>query len=441
MCELIKETQKEIAKTLNAFKAEEIKPVFGLFTQFISGNEDFRLAAVEDEKEGLEIVEQQIGRKPELSLFDELDEEKIQLLAEVMDIELNDKKTTKKRAVEIMSEALSDDVLFEGMCLVAFVDDEELKKICEVWGCSNRYELLTQDEVYKARRAYMLNLCAYTKAAANLYGVLHINELQKILEKFETLPDKGDKYRRTEGSYRTTVFYSPEYYCVYSLHNVIGDDIPNIEVTLSGYVLNQVFKGSMEAEIAELNAFVQSKGIQGELSEDDLKDYYNSASKLPYKKLHEVASKKDRYLPSKEVFLQYADDDYRDETPAFRALEGYLRKTYDKDLHDFAVDIQNELYKTGDDFDGNRFTEVTDYAVKELENKYGIAMSSLDKLNELIGYLQDMANSTRLWINNGHTTAELNREAVNAHAKKIYPNDPCPCGSGKKYKKCCGRNI
>ena len=25
-------------------------------------------------------------------------------------------------------------------------------------------------------------------------------------------------------------------------------------------------------------------------------------------------------------------------------------------------------------------------------------------------------------------------------AAKIYPNDPCPCGSGKKYKNCCGRN-
>ena len=23
--------------------------------------------------------------------------------------------------------------------------------------------------------------------------------------------------------------------------------------------------------------------------------------------------------------------------------------------------------------------------------------------------------------------------------EKVYPNDPCPCGSGKKYKKCCGR--
>ncbi len=24
-------------------------------------------------------------------------------------------------------------------------------------------------------------------------------------------------------------------------------------------------------------------------------------------------------------------------------------------------------------------------------------------------------------------------------AKKVYPNDPCPCGSGKKYKECCGK--
>jgi len=25
-------------------------------------------------------------------------------------------------------------------------------------------------------------------------------------------------------------------------------------------------------------------------------------------------------------------------------------------------------------------------------------------------------------------------------AQKIGRNDPCPCGSGKKYKKCCGKN-
>lgn len=27
------------------------------------------------------------------------------------------------------------------------------------------------------------------------------------------------------------------------------------------------------------------------------------------------------------------------------------------------------------------------------------------------------------------------------NAPKIYPNDPCPCGSGKKYKQCCGRKA
>ena len=30
-------------------------------------------------------------------------------------------------------------------------------------------------------------------------------------------------------------------------------------------------------------------------------------------------------------------------------------------------------------------------------------------------------------------------EPVKMVQKKVYPNDPCPCGSGKKYKKCCGR--
>jgi preprotein translocase subunit SecA len=30
---------------------------------------------------------------------------------------------------------------------------------------------------------------------------------------------------------------------------------------------------------------------------------------------------------------------------------------------------------------------------------------------------------------------------VIAKTQKVGRNDPCPCGSGKKYKKCCGRNV
>ena len=33
----------------------------------------------------------------------------------------------------------------------------------------------------------------------------------------------------------------------------------------------------------------------------------------------------------------------------------------------------------------------------------------------------------------------LAKAPVKREERKIYPNDPCPCGSGKKYKNCCGR--
>ncbi len=35
--------------------------------------------------------------------------------------------------------------------------------------------------------------------------------------------------------------------------------------------------------------------------------------------------------------------------------------------------------------------------------------------------------------------ASLAKAPKKRDAQKIYPNDPCPCGSGKKYKQCCGR--
>ena len=30
---------------------------------------------------------------------------------------------------------------------------------------------------------------------------------------------------------------------------------------------------------------------------------------------------------------------------------------------------------------------------------------------------------------------------IRREGKKVGRNDPCPCGSGKKYKQCCGRNA
>jgi uncharacterized protein len=36
----------------------------------------------------------------------------------------------------------------------------------------------------------------------------------------------------------------------------------------------------------------------------------------------------------------------------------------------------------------------------------------------------------------GEAVKQIVREAP-----KVGRNDPCPCGSGKKYKKCCGRRA
>ena len=52
------------------------------------------------------------------------------------------------------------------------------------------------------------------------------------------------------------------------------------------------------------------------------------------------------------------------------------------------------------------------------------------------------ANLIRKWDFCGHTFNEINQQnkIIEFPKKsKIYPNDPCPCGSGKKYKHCCSK--
>ena len=35
-------------------------------------------------------------------------------------------------------------------------------------------------------------------------------------------------------------------------------------------------------------------------------------------------------------------------------------------------------------------------------------------------------------------SGQSDKPAPKKTGKKVKPNEPCPCGSGKKYKKCCG---
>lgn len=68
----------------------------------------------------------------------------------------------------------------------------------------------------------------------------------------------------------------------------------------------------------------------------------------------------------------------------------------------------------------------------------------LDKITKQINHLW---NNTRMLLNKGFTPNEIARQRDKSNVinfqevrkNKVYPNDPCPCGSGKKYKKCCGK--
>lgn len=52
---------------------------------------------------------------------------------------------------------------------------------------------------------------------------------------------------------------------------------------------------------------------------------------------------------------------------------------------------------------------------------------------------QEIPMKRRSAMQFSHGGSEARQETVKREGKKIGRNDPCPCGSGKKYKKCCGR--
>ena len=93
-------------------------------------------------------------------------------------------------------------------------------------------------------------------------------------------------------------------------------------------------------------------------------------------------------------------------------------------------------------------TEVVEGTVKELAEKYDtevmIMTGFLDGINEsLKGYenpIETMDEDTKVKIEIDPLYREQKASGTVRNTHKIYPNDPCPCGSGKKYKKCCGKN-
>lgn len=157
---------------------------------------------------------------------------------------------------------------------------------------------------------------------------------------------------------------------------------------------------------------------------------------------------KPRYLPEKEEFLRYETGDYTEPLKPYADLKAYILKNrlmergeglkgVDGDL----IDLKEMIHEGFNTVECLKYFTESDYV-----------FDGIDDLNSFVQVLLEVFNNTRIYENNGFTPEELFKRSertnlipfsekvfVRNKSHKVGRNDPCPCGSGKKYKKCCGR--
>lgn len=126
------------------------------------------------------------------------------------------------------------------------------------------------------------------------------------------------------------------------------------------------------------------------------------------------------------LYLQILDNAYREHLYAMDTLKtgiglrGYNQK-------DPLVEYKKESY--------NMFIDlVSNIKLEIIKILFTIQLQSKEEQEALDKVKANMEKS------NEHITTNLAQEAVKSSDKKIARNEVCPCGSGLKYKQCCGKS-
>lgn len=164
--------------------------------------------------------------------------------------------------------------------------------------------------------------------------------------------------------------------------------------------------------------------------------------------LEEQASRKEiEYYPfTKGQLLEAGETDYVELPKGHAKLVALL-------MHDYHLSKQKAIELVKDFIMvikiGHRPGQLMQYIQTQLE------FESFEAVKQLMDILFPLMNHTRQWYLKGYTSDELFQRESNALSplpkkngdvidfqtrQKIGRNDLCPCGSGKKYKKCCGVN-
>lgn len=208
-----------------------------------------------------------------------------------------------------------------------------------------------------------------------------------------------------------------------------------------------------------------------------------------YNKIKESQEDLEYYIPEQEEILDYTEHGYPSRDACCRKVKEFLGKRM-KIENEFVEELMCELYSRLSL--GKMPSDVV-----EIFEEEGIIFPDETTVRDFIILLMDLNNNTRMIQNRGWTPNEMIKKMpvlpegkkptlvpmsslaaeqlkhasdelqkmgftvdldsgadevetvfmpdgiegqVVKGMKKIYPNDPCPCGSGKKYKKCCGKN-
>ena len=194
-----------------------------------------------------------------------------------------------------------------------------------------------------------------------------------------------------------------------------------------------------------------------------------------YEALEDRQRDLDFYIPAADEVLDLAKNGYPSQSEDYRKMREFFLLELNVDAQ--IAEVLLCLMYREISMDG----ELSD-AMEHLETQ-GITFASEKQVKKFANLYMNMNNRTRKFLLRGHTPEEVvalrphnltgnmptivpmssmaaemlagARDEIEKRGfsldldstagtapetpKKIYPNDPCPCGSGKKYKKCCGR--
>lgn len=169
-----------------------------------------------------------------------------------------------------------------------------------------------------------------------------------------------------------------------------------------------------------------------------------------YRKVEAMQGSREFYIPDAEEIMDCSRNGYPSQNPHYQNLKCFFLERLE--LEEIRADNMLRLA-------WNRLP--AGYQIPEIMRRLrdaGIELKRAKDRETLTRLLEDVSDHTRMMKYRGYTPREysdkeqqepelLSRYPVLSPAAgkpgktnvKIYPNAPCPCGSGKKYKKCCGK--